>query len=170
MRPWFRRRILDPILDLLKQGITPEKLAWSIAFGCAMGVMPFLGVTTLLCVVIALALRLNPIAIQIANYAMYPFQLLLFIPFVRLGEALFRQPRSAITVERVQYLFHANLREGIRLFWGEVWHAVVAWMVVVPFVVLILYLLLLRPLKIAARELGKGRVLHTPPPSPGVES
>ncbi len=164
MRQWFRRRIYHPLLDLLKQGITPEKLAWSIAFGCAMGIMPFLGVTTLLCVVIALVLRLNPVAIQIANYAMYPLQLLLFIPFVRLGEAMFRQPRSAITFERMQYIFHANLREGIRLFWGEVWHAVVAWVVVVPFVVGILYILLVPPLRIASRELGKGRGLG--PPSP----
>lgn len=29
MRAFLRHRLLDPVLLLLKQGLTPEKLAWS---------------------------------------------------------------------------------------------------------------------------------------------
>ena len=31
---FFYRRLVRPILDLLKQGVTPEKLALSLALGC----------------------------------------------------------------------------------------------------------------------------------------
>ena len=40
---FFRRRVLGPVLDLLRQGITPEKVALSIAFGVVLGVFPALG-------------------------------------------------------------------------------------------------------------------------------
>ena len=50
MRAGFlRRRIVIPILDLLRQGITPEKIALSIALGITLGVTPVLGSTSILC-------------------------------------------------------------------------------------------------------------------------
>ena len=53
--PWVRRRILDPILGLLRQGITPERLALSLAFGLGVGIFPVLGVSTIACTVAAVA-------------------------------------------------------------------------------------------------------------------
>lgn len=46
---FFYRRLIRPILDLLRQGVTPEKIALSIALGGALGVFPALGSTTALC-------------------------------------------------------------------------------------------------------------------------
>lgn len=69
----------------LRQGITPERLAVTLALGFAIGCVPVVGVPTLLCAGLALALRLNLPAIQAANYAAMPFQLALILPFVRLG-------------------------------------------------------------------------------------
>ena len=37
---WLRRRIVNPILDLLRQGITPEKVALSIALGLTLAAPP----------------------------------------------------------------------------------------------------------------------------------
>ncbi|HUB58966.1 MAG TPA: DUF2062 domain-containing protein, partial [Candidatus Micrarchaeia archaeon] len=56
---FFYRRMARPILQLLRQGVTPEKLALSIALGAALGVFPVLGTTTALCALAALLLRLN---------------------------------------------------------------------------------------------------------------
>jgi uncharacterized protein (DUF2062 family) len=50
----FYRRVVDPILRLMTQGITPEKIALSLAFGIVLGVFPMLGSTAILCVVAAL--------------------------------------------------------------------------------------------------------------------
>jgi len=70
----------------LRQGISPRRLAVSLALGFAIGCIPVVGIPTLVCAVLALALRLNLPAIQAANYAVMPLQLFLIVPFVRLGE------------------------------------------------------------------------------------
>ena len=74
---FFYRRLILPILNLLRQGITPEKIALSIAFGIALGVFPVIGATTLLCAAAAIVLRLNLPAIQLVNYFVYPLQIAL---------------------------------------------------------------------------------------------
>jgi hypothetical protein len=45
----IRCRVVQPVIDLLTQGISPEKIALSLAFGIVLGVFPVLGSTTLLC-------------------------------------------------------------------------------------------------------------------------
>ena len=69
----------------LVQGITPRRLALTLALGFAIGCIPVVGIPTALCALLALALRLNLPAIQAANYLVMPLQLVLIVPFVRLG-------------------------------------------------------------------------------------
>ncbi|MEQ1352439.1 MAG: hypothetical protein ABLT11_00385 [Candidatus Acidiferrum sp.] len=40
---FFHRKIVRPVVDLLRQGITPEKIALSIACGLILGIFPALG-------------------------------------------------------------------------------------------------------------------------------
>jgi uncharacterized protein (DUF2062 family) len=72
-------------LQGLRQGISPRRLALTLALGFAIGCIPVVGIPTLVCAALAVALRLNLPAIQAANYAVMPLQLLLIVPFVRLG-------------------------------------------------------------------------------------
>lgn len=72
----------------LSQGISPRRLALTLAIGFAVGCIPVVGVPTLLCGVLALTFRLNLPAIQAANYLVMPLQLVLMVPFVRLGQRL----------------------------------------------------------------------------------
>jgi uncharacterized protein (DUF2062 family) len=69
----------------LSQGISPRRLALTLAVGFAVGCIPVVGIPTLLCTGLAMALRLNLPAIQMANYVAMPLQLALIVPFVRLG-------------------------------------------------------------------------------------
>ncbi len=69
----------------LSQGISPRRLALTLALGFAVGCIPVVGIPTVLCAALALALRLNLPAIQAANYAAMPLQLALIFPFMRLG-------------------------------------------------------------------------------------
>jgi uncharacterized protein (DUF2062 family) len=69
----------------LRQGISPRRLALTLALGFAIGCIPVVGIPTLVCAALAMTLRLNLPAIQAANYAVMPLQLLLIVPFVRLG-------------------------------------------------------------------------------------
>lgn len=74
---------------LLRQGMSPGRLAFTLSLGFAIGCIPVVGIPTALCAGLALALRLNLPAIQAANYAVMPLQLVLIVPFVRLGGRLF---------------------------------------------------------------------------------
>jgi uncharacterized protein (DUF2062 family) len=69
----------------LQQGLTPRRLALTLALGFAIGCIPVVGIPTLLCGALALALGLNQPAIQAANYAVMPLQLLLIVPLMRFG-------------------------------------------------------------------------------------
>jgi len=79
----------EKVESWLGQGISPERLALTLALGFAIGCLPMIGIPTALCMVIALGLRLNVPAIQAANYAAMPLQIVLIFPFVRLGGWMF---------------------------------------------------------------------------------
>lgn len=87
---FWKKRVVDPLIGQLKQGVTPKLLALSCALGVTLGIFPILGSTTLLCFLAGLALKLNQPAIQTVNYLIYPVQIALFPVFIRLGEKLFR--------------------------------------------------------------------------------
>lgn len=73
---------------ILSYGLTPQKLALTLCFGISIGIMPTLWGTSVLCAAVAAVFRLNQGAIQTVNYACYPLQLALLLPFFRLGELL----------------------------------------------------------------------------------
>ncbi len=138
-RGFWKRRIIDPILSLLKQGITPQKIALSIAFGVSLGVIPILGSTTILCALAAIAFRLNLPAIQLVNYLVYPLQIILLIPLYRAGEFLFNAEHLPISATQVLNLIKEDVWGTIRFLWETTWHAVVVWAILAPFAIAILY-------------------------------
>jgi uncharacterized protein (DUF2062 family) len=146
---WLRRRTWEPLLALLKTGLSPQGLAWSVAAGLALGVFPMLGTTTLLCVGAAFAFRLNQPAMQLVNYLAYPLQLALLIPFIRLGERLFGVPPMPLSLPAMLSALKTDTFGTIVLFWSRIWHACVVWaMVVLPLATLLA--LILRPVFKAA--------------------
>lgn len=72
----------------LRSGLEPRQLAFTLALGFAIGCIPVLGITTGLCAVLALIFGLNMPAIQAANWLAMPFQAVLLIPYLRLGQWL----------------------------------------------------------------------------------
>jgi uncharacterized protein (DUF2062 family) len=124
------RRIARPFLDLLRQGIAPEKIALTIAIGLALGVTPVIGSTTLLCTLAAAVLRLNLPAIQLVNGLAYPLQLALIVPFLRAGAWLFHAPLPALTVASLFAQLHAGVWHAVVTLWSATLHALVAWVLV----------------------------------------
>lgn len=147
----WRRRIVDPVFVLLRQGVTPEKIAMGMALGITLGVAPMIGSTTVLCAIAAFVLRLNPAAIQIVNYMMSPFQLALLIPFIRAGERVFGEARSSVTLDSIRQLVQTDWLRAIVTLWTATVHAMAVWACLVALLVVPLYWLLLRPLRRLAR-------------------
>jgi hypothetical protein len=80
----------------LLEGISPQRLALTLALGFVLGCIPLVGVPTGLCVVLAFVFRLNQPAIQAANYLAIPFQLALALPLLRLGAKLAPANKAAV--------------------------------------------------------------------------
>lgn len=139
MRELLHRRLVRPIVDQLTQGITPEKIALSIAFGVVLGVFPALGWTALLCLLLALWLKLNIPAMQLVNYLAYPLQLVLLVPFLSAGEWLFRAPKLGLSLPQIMAMVKANVWHAIALLWVATMHAIVAWGLVAPAAVWVIY-------------------------------
>ncbi|MEO8595464.1 MAG: DUF2062 domain-containing protein [Candidatus Solibacter sp.] len=139
----FRRKIVTPLLELLRQGITPEKLAFSIALGITLGVTPVLGSTTILCLLAAALLRLNLPAIQLVNFIVYPLQLVLLVPFIRMGEWLFSAPAVLTSVEQASELIGSGVLTAITTLWDATLHGLVAWLMIGTLACLLLYGVLL---------------------------
>jgi len=135
----LRRKIASPILDLLRQGITPEKIALSIALGVTLGVVPVLGSTSMLCFLAAVLLRLNLPAIQLVNYLVYPLQFALLVPFIRLGEWIFASPPAGIGLADIVGLIRADVWQAIATLWTVTMHALVAWLILGSLVSLLIY-------------------------------
>ncbi len=149
---FFRRKIARPILDLLRQGVTPEKMALSLALGFAIGVFPALGTTTAICALVAFIWRLNLPAIQIVNYFVYPVQLALIIPFFRAGEILFGTPHLPLSAPQIVGMVRASLWGSMRFLWTTTWHAMVAWCLAAPLFVALAYVILVPLLRRALRR------------------
>jgi hypothetical protein len=66
-------------------GISPEQVALIFAVGLVLGTFPVVGFPTILCLIAAVALRLNGAALQAVNQLSSPLQWALLVPLARAG-------------------------------------------------------------------------------------
>jgi uncharacterized protein (DUF2062 family) len=142
---FWRRRIRDPLVSLLAQGLTPERLALSLALGLLLGLFPIVGATTLLCLAAGFALRLNHVALQLANHLAYPLQLPLIPVFVRLGERLAGARHVSFDPRALARQLERDPAGFFRDFGVTGLHGVLGWSVVAPLLLAVLFVSL-RPL------------------------
>ena len=134
----------------LLEGISPQRLALTLALGFVLGCIPLVGVPTGLCVVLAIVFRLNLPAIQAANYAAMPFQLALIVPFARLGGKLAPATHAALDLSTLAQspllLMHSSggVAAQLGIMAGQ---ALLAWLLLAIPVVGLLTLTLTRVLR-----------------------
>ena len=156
MSEFLRRRLVDPILALLRQGLAPRELALCLALGTGIGLFPVLGVSTPLLAAIALLWRLNLAAIQLVNYLIYPLQLLLIIPFVRIGETMTGAAPQPLTITAGLDLMSQGVWHALVTLWDAIVHATLGWVLLGPAGIYVLYRLLEPMLRRAARRSTSG--------------
>ena len=91
------------------------------------GTFPVIGTTTALCAAIAVAFRLNQVAIQAANYAVYPLQIVLLIPFMRLGERVTGAEHLPLTSSAIVAAFMSGFSHAFRTLSIALAHAALGW-------------------------------------------
>jgi uncharacterized protein (DUF2062 family) len=135
----IKRKLVNPVLNFLKQGITPEKLSLAFTLGILIAVFPVFGSTTLLCFLFVFLFRVNVGAILLANYFAYPLQFVLYLPFIRMGEFLFNAPPMSFSVSDIFVMFTNDILGAVNILWWSTMYAIGAWLVVCLPIGLLLY-------------------------------
>ncbi len=149
---WWQRRIAGPVRQQLTQGITPDKIALTLALGFTLGIFPILGSGFLLCGFAAWALKLNQPIIQGTGTLAYPLQLVLLLPFYRAGESLFSVPAIPLSIPQLLSRFFENIPRFLQDYGMTGVRGILVWSLLAPAVWAALYFSL-RPLlrRVAAR-------------------
>jgi uncharacterized protein (DUF2062 family) len=118
---YMRLRNLDlKLKTLLKQGLGPKELAVSISVAILFGVFPIYGTTTIILAFLAIRMRLNMPIMMAVSYLLTPVQILLIIPFVRLGESLFGFETLGMDMETFQNAY----AEGISVVFFPIFRSI----------------------------------------------
>lgn len=144
--------MLDPIIALLTQGVTAEKVALTLAVGTVCSLFPFLGTTTALNFGMGLALRMNQPILQSLNYLLTPVHIVMIVVYVRIGEWVWRAGEDRFTVgEMVRVFREETFVAFVHRFGVAGGHAFTAWVLTAP----LLFALIYYPLRPLLHRLGR---------------
>ncbi len=107
-------KFLVPFHLVPAEGLSPEKLAFSITIGIICGIFPVFGTTTMLSLLLTGLFRQNLLVVQSVQWTMALFQIILIIPFMQFGAYLLNQQQLHITIEQVKLAFHPGMMAGIK--------------------------------------------------------
>lgn len=120
-------------------GVTPDKIAFTLAIGTACSLLPLFGFTSLLNLGVGLWLRLNQPILQTLNQLLGGVQLALILVYVRFGELLWRAAPMPLSIAQLLHAFKDSPTAFLQRFaWTGV-HAATAWLLSVPLIVAAIY-------------------------------
>jgi uncharacterized protein (DUF2062 family) len=151
----WQQWIVNPVMGLLRRGADPERLAWSLALGVVVGVNPLLGSTTVLVLALAAAFRLNLVASQVGNHAVYPLELLMFPVFIKVGSLVFGTVKLPLEGSALWHAAKYHPWRTTRMLWTWEWHALVVWAVLAVGAVPVLAMGIRPVLEKMARRVGR---------------
>ena len=150
----MRKKIWELILAQLRQGATPKSLALAVALGVMLGNFPLMGTTTVLCVIVGAALRLNQPVLQAANYAMLISQLVMIPILLWVGETVTGAEHLSLDPEIVVRQFFQDKVIFFEKFGMAGVHAVLGWCLVAPVLGWIVYAITEIVFRRASQKLG----------------
>jgi uncharacterized protein (DUF2062 family) len=138
------KKVKDIVAALFRQGLTPKKLNQSIILSGLISTIPILGVGTFMITMVSFKLKLNlPVMIAL-SYLMWPVQILLIIPFIRVGEFIFAVPSNHHSVEEIISSFRSSFSQTLSHLSFELLCGLGGWLfTAVPIAVLIYWVSLL---------------------------
>ncbi|KAL6498382.1 hypothetical protein OROHE_026650 [Orobanche hederae] len=148
---WLHKKVVDPLLQILRRGTEPRQLAFSASLGITLGLFPICGVTVFLCgIAIAVLGSLSHApTVMLANFVATPIELSLMIPFLRFGELITGGPHFPLSSDALKKVFTGQASKEVL---QSILHALLGWVVAAPFILGSLYLLSLPCFKILVRK------------------
>ncbi|KAI3686862.1 hypothetical protein L1987_80551 [Smallanthus sonchifolius] len=138
---WINKQVVEPFVEILSRGAEPKELAFSAALGITLGVFPIVGVTFFLCLfaITILGTSVNAPTVMLANFVATPIELSLIIVFLRLGEFLTGGAHFPLTADALKKVLTGQGSKEILL---SIVHALLGWFVLAPFILGLLYIVL----------------------------
>ncbi|KVH99366.1 uncharacterized protein LOC112514425 [Cynara cardunculus var. scolymus] len=148
---WLKKKVVEPAVEILSRGAEPKQLAFSTALGTTLGVFPIVGVTFFLCLlaIAVLGSSVNAPAVMLANFVATPIEISLMIVFLRFGEFLTGGAHFPLTSDALKKVLTGKGSKEILL---SVVRAMLGWLVMAPFIMGLLYLILVPCFKVLVRK------------------
>ncbi len=139
----IKDKILIPFRLVPANGLTPEKIAFSITIGILSGIFPVIGLTTILSLLLTLLFKQNFFVVQSVQWIMALFQLLLIIPFIQSGAFLLNHQILQINFEQIKLAFEPGIPEGLKTIGVLHLYGILSWSIVAIPLGLVSYLMFL---------------------------
>lgn len=107
--------------------MSPRKLATTVAVGTVVGIIPVFGATTILGTAIAARLRLNIAATVLVSYLVQPLQILLALPFIKLGIYWFGMAELRLSLDEMMTMFRTDWLDALNKLWLANLAGIAAW-------------------------------------------
>ncbi|XP_074280174.1 uncharacterized protein LOC141605352 isoform X1 [Silene latifolia] len=148
---WLHTKVVDPLLQIIRRGAEPKQLAFSSALGFTLGVFPICGVTVFLCglAITILGSHCHAPTVLLTNFVATPVELSLIVPFLRLGETISGGSHFALTSDALKKVLTGEASTEVLL---SIFHALLGWLIATPFIMAVLYILLLPCFKVLVRK------------------
>lgn len=140
MKEFFNSKLIKPLLGFIKTGTSPTKLALGMAWGIVLGIIPLIGINTLLCILVAFVFKINMGVVQLVNYFVYPLQLILFIPFIKVGIYLFGKNTLSYPLEDIWDRLQVNFIETLGDIWMVNLFGIFIWLAISPLLYQLTYM------------------------------
>jgi uncharacterized protein (DUF2062 family) len=127
----FTHKILIPFRLVPKDGLTPEKLAFSVTIGILSGVFPVFGTTTILSLLLTMLFRQNLIVVQSVQWLMGLIQIFMIIPFMQVGAYMLDQQAIHISMAQIRLAFQPGMLQGIKTVGVFHLYGVFSWAILV---------------------------------------
>lgn len=127
---WLENKLLSP----LSRGLQPRQLAKAMALGVTIGLIPSVWGATLLCCLLSARLHLNQAVVQLANYLVYPLQILFLVPYFQLGTILFPGQSLPLESRSLLTLFQTAPLDTAVWLWQANLQAIAVWLLTTPLI------------------------------------
>jgi len=127
----IKSKFLIPFRLVPKDGLTPEKLAFSVTLGIVTGIFPVIGMTTLLSLLFTMLFRQNLIIVQSVQWIVALIQIMLIIPFMQFGAYMLNHNALHISMAQINHAFQPGVISGIKAVGIFHLYGILTWLLLV---------------------------------------
>lgn len=140
MKKYLKKKIVTPLLEYIKKGMSVPKMSLTLTLGICLGIMPLIGISGWILLLLALVFKLNIPVLQLINYIIAVLKYLLFIPFLKIGHKMFFPREQTPEIQNLLVSYQADFLGTFKSFWHMNLGGILLWaLVAIPLGIFIYY-------------------------------